>query len=60
MGKAQLMELIHGVGIEQARNTINRIMAENRKISEIEAKKKKMILPQESIKVLEYFWFEVK
>lgn len=60
MGKYELMELIHGVGREQARNTINRIIAENRKISETEAKKKKMVLRPESIKVLDYFGFEIE
>ncbi|MBC8753575.1 hypothetical protein H2O64_02755 [Kordia sp. YSTF-M3] len=60
MGKSQLMELIHGVGREHARNAINTIIAENRKISETEAKKKKMVLRHEVLKVLDYFGFEVE
>ena len=60
MGKAQLMELIHGVGRESARDIINTIISENRKISLTEAKKKKMVLAHEVKKVLDYFGFEVK
>lgn len=60
MSKSQLKELIHGVVREQARNTINKIIAENRKISEKEAKKNKMVLRPEIIKELDYFGFEVE
>ena len=59
MGKAQLMELIHGVGRKAARDIINTIISENRKIPIIEAKKKKMVLAHEVLKVLDYFGFEV-
>jgi len=60
MGKYELMGLIHGVGRDLARNTINRIIAENRKISEEKAKNKKMVSRPEIIKVLDYFGFEME
>jgi len=60
MGKYELMELIHGVGRDLARNTINKIIAENRKISEEKAKNKKMVSRPEIIKVLDYFGFEME
>ncbi|AXG70034.1 hypothetical protein KORDIASMS9_02263 [Kordia sp. SMS9] len=59
MGKAQLMELIHGVGRQAAREIINVIIAENRKVPLLEAKKKKMVLAHEVKKVLDYFGFEI-
>ena len=44
MGKAQLMQLLFGIPREEVRVVVNLVIADCRKISETEAKKRKLIL----------------
>jgi hypothetical protein len=59
MGKIELRRLLYGISREDVREVTNRTIAECRRISEEEAKKKKLVLAHEVLKIAEYFGFEI-
>lgn len=59
MGKAELMDMIHGVGRETARELINLVISHSRNISLEDAKKKRLLLKHEAIEIIDFFGFEI-
>lgn len=59
MGKAELQQLLYGIGRDEIRRVMNEVIAERRRIPIEEAKKKKLVLAHEVMKVVDYFGFEV-
>ncbi|QHI35741.1 hypothetical protein IMCC3317_10890 [Kordia antarctica] len=60
MGKVELRRMLFGISRKEARIVMNTVIADCRKISEVEAKKRKLILRHEVLKVLDFFGFEVE
>jgi len=59
MGKIELRRLLFGISRKDVRTVTNMVIADCRKISEEEAKKRKLILRHEVLQVLDFFGFEV-
>lgn len=59
MGKVELRRLLFGIARKDVREATNIIIAKCRNIPEEEAKKKKLVLAHEALKVADYFGFEV-
>lgn len=60
MGKVELRRMLFGISRKEARIVMNMVISDCRKISEEEAKKRKLVLTHEVLKVLDFFGFEVK
>jgi hypothetical protein len=60
MGKVELRRLLFGISRKEARIVMNMVIADCRKISENEAKKRKLVLAHEVLKVLDFFGFEIE
>ncbi|AXG68224.1 hypothetical protein KORDIASMS9_00416 [Kordia sp. SMS9] len=59
MGKIELRRLLYGISRRDVREITNETIAKCRNISVEEAKKKKLVLAHEAMKVADYFGFEV-
>lgn len=59
MGKIELRRLLYGISRYDVREVTNTTIAKCRNISVEEAKKKKLVLAHEVLKVADYFGFEV-
>lgn len=59
MGKVELRRLLYGIARQDVREATNKIIVKSRNITKEEAKKKKLVLAHEVLKVADFFGFEV-